>query len=303
MIEAIKTGVLVVAHGTVEDLDELPAFLLQIRRGRPPGAALVEELRHRYQAIGGSPLLATTRRQAEALSRLLELPVLVGMRFGAPTIETALRSAAAQGLRRLVVLPLAPFSVHVYVGAVRAAAEALAPELGERLPALAEVPPWHLEPALVEAHTDVIRPVLAKAGGGAALVLTAHSLPTVVIRGGDPYADQVTAMAAAVAGELGVPHRLAYQSQGADGGDWLGPDLDATLVRLKETGVSQLVVAPVGFLSDHVETLYDLDMEARARAKQLELGWLRVPALNLHPRLIDALGAVARRQISRGAAT
>lgn len=291
-----NAGVLLVAHGTVENLDDLGAFVARIRHGRPAPPGLVEELRHRYEAIGGSsPLLATTRDQAQALAKRLEAPVLVAMRLWEPGVEKALLGAAALGLKRLVVLALAPFSQHVYWDAAVKVAAAAQTHI-ELVPSA----PYADEPDFVAAHVEAIQ---RQASPTAAVVLSAHSLPRVAIQRGDPYARLVEASAAAVSAGLGGSRsvRLCYQSQGADGGDWLGPTVRETLSALAAEGQREVVWAPFGFLADHVETLYDLDVEALAIAKELSLSFVRLPALNVHPGLTSALAAVAIRSISANA--
>lgn len=284
-------GVLLVAHGTVENLDDLGAFVARIRHGRPAPPGLVEELRRRYEAIGGSsPLLQTTREQAQALSRRLEAPVLVAMRLWEPGVDAALLGAASLGLKRLVVIALAPFSQHVYWEAALKVAQGAACEL-----TLVPSAPYAEEPDFVAAHVDLIR---RHASPSAAVVLSAHSLPRVAIERGDPYARLVEASARAIEGSLGKKVTLCYQSQGADGGAWLGPDVRETLTALAAAGEKEVAWAPFGFLADHVETLYDLDVEAQAIARELSLSLLRVPALNLHAGLTSALASVAIRSIS-----
>lgn len=282
-------GVLLVAHGTVGDPDEIPEFLSKIRRGRPATPALVEETRRRYELIGGSPLLEITERQARALGERLGLPTFVGMRFGCPTIETALSEARATGVTRLCVLPMAPFSVHVYEAVVRDRLAELEVDLD-----LATVPPWGSEPGVIDAHARRIAPRL-RGRDDEALVLSAHSLPTRVVDGGDPYRDQFLDSARGIESALGVSATVAFQSQGADGGDWIGPSLDEVLRELAGRSIRRVVLAPVGFPADHVETLYDLDVEARALAEQLGLELERVPALNDDRGLIGTLAAVVRR--------
>jgi ferrochelatase len=284
------TGVLLVAHGTVENLDDLAPFVARIRHGRPAPPGLVEELRRRYEAIGGSPLLETTRAQASALAKRLEAPVLVGMRLWDPSVEAALAGAAALGLKRLVVIALAPFSQHVYWDAAKKAAEAAGSSLQ-----LIQTSAWGEEPEFVAAHADLIA---EHASADVPVVLSAHSLPAIAIQRGDPYARLVEASARAVEARLGRSARLCYQSQGADGGEWLGPGVRETLAALAAEGKTQVAWAPFGFLADHVETLYDLDVEARAIATELSLELIRVPALNLHPGLTEALAAVATRAVS-----
>jgi ferrochelatase len=290
-VSATADGVLLTAHGTVERLDELPEFLLRIRHGRPAPAELVAELERRYTAIGGSPLLATTREQAAALARALGLPVFVGMRLFRPELDEALSEAARAGVRRLAVVPLAPFSVHVYAKAAEQARERLGLALS-----LVPVRPFGQSAEFLDAHIAAIAPFLTRAPDEQ-LLLTAHSLPVAVVRAGDPYADEVDASAWALAVRLGVDLSLAYQSQGVEGGDWLGPDLKSALIQAKNSGKSRVVVAPFGFVSEHVETLYDLDIEARGWAEGLGLEFLRVPALNATAGLVAALAAAARRAL------
>ncbi len=289
-------GVLLVAHGTVENLDDLGAFVARIRHGRPAPAGLVEELRRRYEAIGGSsPLLHTTREQAQALAKRLEAPVLVAMRLWEPGVEQALASAAALGLKRMVVIAVAPFSQHVYWdAALKVATNSGSPI--ELVPSA----PYAEEPDFVGAHVDLLQ---RYAPPSAPVVLSAHSLPRVAIERGDPYARLVEASAQAVAAASGRPVRLCYQSQGADGGAWLGPDVRETLTALAAEGAREVAWSPFGFLADHVETLYDLDVEAQGIARELSLSLLRVPALNLHPGLTAALARVAIRSISAEASS
>src|SRR6185369_3543432 len=249
-------GVVLVAHGTVDDLDDLPAFVARIRHGRPAPPGLVEELRRRYEAIGGSsPLLQTTREQAQALSRRLEAPVLVAMRLWEPGVEVALAAATSLGLRRLVVIALAPFSQHVYWDAAQKVAVQSATGI-----TLVPSAPYAEEPDFVAAHVDLIQ---RHAPEAAAVVLSAHSLPRIAIERGDPYARLVEGSARAIERSLGRSVTLCYQSQGADGGEWLGPDVRQTLTALAAAlppnGQREIAWAPFGFLADHVETLYDLD--------------------------------------------
>ena len=298
MTSAGSDGILLVAHGTVERLDEMPKFLERIRHGRPPSPELVAELVRRYQAIGGSPLLEITRRQAAALAERLGLQVLVGMRLWNPSVEDALREAAQRGLKRLVLLPLAPFSVHVYWQAAQRSRQAVAAELGDRTPRLVPVEAWGEEPELVAAQARGIEPLLAsEPADETALVLSFHSLPTRVIQAGDPYQSLAESAARTVAGKLGVSHELAFQSQGADGGSWLLPDLPTVFERVAEAGRRGVVVSPIGFLAEHVETLYDLDIEAKALAEGRGLRFQRAPALNADPGLVSAMAAVAERAL------
>lgn len=287
-------GVLLVAHGTVTNLDDLPDFVSRIRRGRPAPPGLVEELRRRYEAIGGSPLLDITRAQGTALAKALDLPVLAAMRLWHPTVEEVLVASSGLHFERLCVLPLAPFSVHVYFEAAQASLERARPRLA-RAPTLLEPAPWGTEPSFVDAHVDKLRAALGEADAETEVLLTAHSLPAQAIRAGDPYEQQLRASAAAIGEKLGRPFSVAFQSQGADGGDWLGPDLKTSLEAAARAGKRRVVLSPIGFPAEHVETLYDLDIEAAAWARELGLELVRVRALDDDPGLIRALEAVARR--------
>ncbi len=291
-------GVLLVAHGTVSTLDDLPEFLARIRRGRPAPASLVSDLRHRYERIGGSPLLQLTQNQAKGLAERIGGPVLVGMRLWNPSVEEALKQAYRQGLRRLCVLPLAPFSVHVYHAAAERSLERVAAELGERALRLTRVSAWGTQPAFVRAQAEQILRSLDSADPLTPVVLTAHSLPSAIVKGGDPYAQQVAESAQQIGRQLKRPFHLAYQSQGAEGGDWLGPDLKSTFEQLRGQGHRGVIVAPFGFLAEHVETLYDLDIEAARWANELGLAFRRVPALNDAAGLIEALAETAEASLN-----
>jgi ferrochelatase len=282
-------AVLLVGHGTVDQLDEIPAFLAKIRRGRPSSPELIQTITDHYREIGGSPLKATSQAQATALQARLGLPCLLAMRLWNPLVEDVVQQAHERGLERLLVLPLAPFSVELYFQAAQRAVQAR----GLAQVTLHSVAAWGSHPRFIDAWAQQIAPH-CQAQPDAALLLTAHSLPTAVIRAGDRYQSEVTDCADKIAAALGRSHTLAFQSQGADGGDWIGPGLQETLQQLAAAGVRKVIAAPVGFLSDHVETLYDLDIEAAGWAQDLGLQWLRVQALNESALLIDTLAAVAR---------
>jgi ferrochelatase len=291
----IPTGVLLIAHGTIDDLSELPDFLKSVRRGRPAPESLIAEMRHRYSAIGGSPLLRYTREQAAGLEQRLGMPVAVGMRLWKPRVEDVLPQLLAQGVRRVCLLPLAPYSVDVYVNAAKEAAATLSSEHDIANLEWAPVSPWGTDVRFIEAHTELIRRTVPD---DVPLVLTAHSLPQRVIAMGDTYDVEVQSSVRAIEARLGRPVHLAYQSQGADGGEWLGPDLPSVLRRIADTGARRVALAPVGFLADHVETLYDLDVEAKALCSELGLELIRVPALNTEPAFLDALAGLVRRAIA-----
>jgi ferrochelatase len=291
------TAVLCTCHGTVDRVEELPAFLDKIRRGRPTPPAIVAEVTHRFERIGGSPLMRITAAQALALQDRIGVPVHVAGRLWAPYPAEVVAALAQAGVTRLVSLPLAPQSVDIYHGPVR---EAVAAHAGMEL---REAPPWGLEPLLIEAFVESIDEALARfpddERARVPVVLSAHSLPRRVIDAGDPYEQQFRAVAEAVITKMAVsranPTRVAFQSQGMDGGAWLGPDLPETFAALVNEGAKTAVIAAIGFVADHVETLYDLDVEAPLLAAKAGLARLeRAASMNTRPRFIDALEAVAR---------
>ena len=290
-------GVLLVGHGTVSHPSELPTFLSRIRRGRPFAPELLDELARRYARIGGSPLLKNTELQAAGLSGRLGLPVLIGMRYAAPEIRDALVQASELGLEEVCVLPLAPFGARAHLQRVEDEVKQLRRTGALRPLRLVPVESWSAEPLLVQAHRRAILAVLSGANDSPSLIMTAHSLPLAATVRDQRYPERVRALADEIARELGADHELSYQSQGQDSGEWLGPDLPSVLRALGERGVRHVVVAPIGFLADHVETLYDLDVEAAGFAQQLGLEFTRVPALNASPALIEAMARVVERAL------
>lgn len=288
-------------HGTISDLSDMPAFLAKIRRGRPAPAELVHEVTRRYEAIGGSPLMKHTVEQAARLEERLGVPVHVAGRLWHPYPEEVLAEIVAGGARRVLSLPLAPQSVDVYHAAVREAAV--------RFPGLeiTAAPPWGDEPSLIAAFLETIDEGLRRAPSPSVpVVLSAHSLPKRVIDAGDRYEIDFRHMAGLVAVELdkrGHPVAIAFQSQGASNEPWLGPDLATTFQGLAAAGHREVLVAPIGFVAEHVETLYDLDIEApQTAAANGIVRFARAPAVGARPRFIDALEAVARRALSAPAA-
>jgi ferrochelatase len=287
-------AVLIVGHGTISDLADVAEFLRRIRRGRPASDELVAEIRRRYDVIGGSPLLAVTESLAKAVETRVARPVRVAMRFWDPLVSDVVSDLAQSGVKELVVLPVAPYSVPVYAEVVREAAAAL----GAAAPRVTAVAPYGSHPLLVRAHVQTLQELVREHDARETeLVLTAHSLPTHVVASGDPYQREFEASARAITSALGVPGSVAYQSQGADGGEWLGPTLAETFSRIVREGRRKVIVAPVGFLADHVETLYDLDVEARAQAESLGLEFRRARALGADPALADALSAVVKEAL------
>jgi protoporphyrin/coproporphyrin ferrochelatase len=295
----MSAGVLLLAHGTPDSLDEMPDYLRLVRGGREPSAELVEEMRHNYAVIGGrSPLTDITRAQAAALQLALGdgTPVLVGMRNWKPFVADALREAAQAGLTRLVALPMAPQYSTLSVGKYKEAVERSRPDgMAVRF-----VDSWHEHPGLLDAFAEKLR-----AAGEAApwddVIFTAHSLPERVVREGDPYPEQVAATARGVAARAGLPrYRQAYQSAGRTPEPWLGPPLEEAIGEAARRGARRVLVVPIGFVCDHTEVLFDIDVQAQAAARAEGLTLRRTESLNTSPAFIRALADLVRAGRAEG---
>jgi len=293
----MTTAVVTIGHGTVESLDDLPAFLAVIRRGHAAPPDLVAEVRRRYEAIGGrSPLLSICQELTRRLGERLGLRAAFAGRLWGPSPDAVIAQLTAAGVTRVVVLPLAQHSARLYVDAVRAVAE-------KRDPKIAVLGPdnWGQEAKLTAAFAASLTKAVAGVPGDLVphtrVLLTAHSLPLAVVRSGDPYEQEVRTSAEAVTRAVGpMPkHEVIFQSQGMSGGEWLGPDVRTTLDRLAGEGTKHVLFAPTGFLADHVEVLYDLDIEARGWAEERGMTYGRMESLNAGDGLVDALEAVAKR--------
>jgi len=289
-------GVLVLAYGTPATPADVEGYYTHVRRGRPPTPELLAELQGRYQAIGGtSPLLERTRAQADGLAAALGAGwrVELGMKHAAPFLEDGVAALAAAGVERLVGLVLAPHYSRFSVGEYAARAEAAAAGAGLHV---AMVESWHLEEGYLDLLAGFVKDGLAELGAGAEVVFTAHSLPARILAAGDPYPAQLEETAAAVAERAGVRDwSVGWQSAGRTPEPWIGPDvLDVVRSRAAE-GSAGVLVCPAGFVSDHLEVLYDLDVEASALAADLGLPFARTGMPNDHPRLCSTLAGVVRR--------
>ncbi|MGH8873163.1 MAG: ferrochelatase [Acidimicrobiia bacterium] len=293
MSEGNKVTVLLAGFGGPESLEVVPAFVESVL-GRVPPEHVIPAAVGRYRAIGGgSPLPATTRRQAilvgeELARRGLDAEVHVGMLHARPTIEEAAERVVAEGVEDLVVLSLAPYRCEVSTDAYERAVSRAFHGTGPRLHF---GPDWNTAPAYIDALADMLSQALAPAPARTPVIFAAHSLPQRMIDQGDPYADQLTETARAVASRLGLDEwHLAYQSVSAAAREpWLGPWVEEVMESLAASGATSVMVDPIGFISDHVETLYDNDIEHHDRASDLGLEFHRCLCLNEHPGLIIAL--------------
>jgi ferrochelatase len=297
--EPPKAAVLLMALGGPDSLENVEPYLLDLRGGRPTSPELVEEIRERYRATGGkSPVLEITRALAAKVEARRPLRVFVGLRHWHPFIAETWADVIEYGPDRVIGICMAPQYSAMTVGKyLEKLADARTDVGGGEIPVSA-VKSWATHPGLVEGLADRIEEALQRFPEGeradVAVLFTAHSLPERILRDADPYPDEVRATIDAVVARLpaGQPTTFAYQSQGRSPEPWLGPEVEPTLGALAADGVPGVVIAPIGFLSDHVETLYDIDIEFRARAEKHGLRLERMAMLNDSDALADTLVAL-----------
>lgn len=284
------TAVLLLAHGSPDSVDQVPEFLLRVTGGHSLPPKVVEEVQRRYGLIGRSPLTELTLKQAELLAKKLGLPVYVGMRNWKPFIADAVRTMVADGISRAVVICLAPHNSRTSVGLYRAALAAENPPFTVDF-----VHSWHDHPMLIRAFVEKLR---AGRPPGVPIIFTAHSVPQRTVTEGDPYEQQAKETAALVAREAALAPEewsFAFQSQGMSGSAWLGPTAESTILGLKEKGQSSVFIQPIGFLCDHVEVLYDVDIGFKQFAEEHGMRLTRADSLNDSPWLTEALADLVGR--------
>jgi ferrochelatase len=297
-----KTAVLLLAHGSPENPDQTPEFLKYVTGGRPLPPAVVEEIRHRYSLIGFSPLACWTLLQADQLSQKLGLPVFAGMRNWKPFIKDSVQAISDGGYERVIAVCLAPQNSRTSVGLYRSAVSA-----DGNLPfAMDFVEEWHDEPLLIKAFAEKLRLGWERAsqenGGKLPIIFTAHSVPARTISDGDPYERQAKETAELVAKEAGLASaewRFAFQSQGMSGGTWIGPTVEETIRNLKTEGHRGVFIHPVGFVCDHVEVLYDIDIAFKEFAQHEGMRLWRPESLNGSATLTAALAAVVSKRMNK----
>jgi len=315
-----KRAVLLLAHGTPETIEQIPEYLRNVVSGRPLPQAVIEEIQHRYSLIGHSPLTEITLEQGRLVGANLAtdgeaVPVYVGMRNWRPYIPDVVRQMREDGVEEAAVLCMAPQNSRTSVGLYRRAVEAEAK--GVRIDFTEG---WAHHPLLIEAFAERLRPALSKlsaeVGHPVPVLFTAHSVPCRTIQtpaasegqprlwpgqGVDPYAEEAKATAALVAKRIPEIAQwwFAFQSQGASGGPWIGPSVESTLDSIVASGVKAVILQPIGFLCDHVEILFDVDILFRDYAAKLGCRLERPESLNASPTLASAVADLARQGFAR----
>jgi ferrochelatase len=307
----VTTGVLVMAYGTPRDRDDIEAYYTDIRRGRPPTPEQLAELVARYDAIGGTfPLRAATEQQRDALAAALDArepggyAVAIGTRHSTPSIEDAVHELVAAGASQLIGLVLAPHYSRMSIGAY---ADRAAKAAAESDVDVDVVESWHVLPAYVSYLADAVREALRRVPAGSDVLFTAHSLPARIVDEGDPYPTQLAETAAAVAQQVGLDDwSVGWQSAGRTPEPWLGPDVLDEIRERAGRGATGLVVCPCGFVADHLEIAYDLDIEAAKLAQSLDLPFTRTATVGAAPSVMAGLADLvlsrsARPEMSRSA--
>ena len=287
----MSVAVVLMAYGSPDRLDDVPAYYADIRGGRPIAPEHLDDLVARYRAIGiedSNPLNEITERTRAALERELGLPVFTGMRHWRPRIAEAVEQALAGGARTIVGLVLAPHYSAMSIGAYR---RQLEDAVGGRADVVF-VERWGSEPAYVELIAERLR------GTSAHVVFTAHSLPARILDEGDPYVDELLESSRLAAEAAGLADwSFSFQSASPTGEPWLGPDVLEHLDHLRERGVKHILVCPIGFVSDHLEIRWDIDVRARERAQELGMTLERAEMPNADPAFVAVLRGLVERHV------
>lgn len=304
-------GVLVMSYGTPSSLDQVEAYYTHIRRGHPPTPEMLKELTDRYDAIVGGffPLRVNTNKQVEGLEKLLQeqYPELnfvcyQGLKHAEPYIEDGVAQMARDGITRAVGVVLAPHYSTMSVGGYIKRAAEKAEELGVKM---TFVESYHLHPTLLDALVERVNEGIERfdhtAEHPVQVIFTAHSLPEKILEIGDPYPEQLLETSKALADRTGLNNwQFGWQSAGRTAMPWLGPDILDTLKSLSSEGIKNVLVCPVGFVSDHLEVLYDLDIEAQQLAGELGMHLERTKSLNTDPKYMATLADVVHTRFLQG---
>lgn len=294
-----KFAILLLAHGTPDTLDEIPEYLRNVTGGRPLPDSVVAEIRHRYSLIGASPLTRLTLQQGQSLADELGVPVYTGMRNWNPYIADALHAMRADGVTQFAAICLAPQNSRTSVGLYKRAVAAEAADMRFDF-----TEGWADHPLLADAFAERLRAIYTP---GTTVLFTAHSVPMRTLQAtadapADPYADEAKHTATLVAQRLGLVTGewfFAFQSQGMSGEPWIGPTVEDTLSALRQQNITRLILQPIGFLCDHVEILYDIDIAFREYASKLGMELVRPESLNDSALLTAALADLSRKALAR----
>jgi ferrochelatase len=295
------------AFGGPRSLAEVEPFLTRLFRGRKPSSEVLERVKERYRLIGGaSPLLKITQEQAKRLEKKLSekghsFKSYVGMRYGHPMIEETMKEMLQDGIEEVIAIPMAPFQSRESTGAYIEEVKRVQKNIGEVLK-VSFVVGWHMHALFLEAIREKVHEGLMEftpeERKRVHLLFTAHSLPKSIVEK-DPYGREIEASIKGVLG--GLERRswhMAYQSKGGATEEWVGPDVESVLTNLSEEGVRKVLIVPIGFVSDHIEILYDIDILYREKAKSLGMKLRRTTSLNFSEKFIEALSAIVEEHMS-----
>jgi len=302
-------ALLLLAFGGPRSLDDVEPFLTRLFRGRKPSPEQLGRIKERYRLIGGcSPLPEITFKQAIALENSLNakgcpFKTYVGMRYGHPLIEETLKKIIEDGIREIVALPMTPFRSRASTGAYVEEVNQLRESVAEKTE-ISFVEGWHLHPLFIEAIRGKIEEGLMQfvpeERKKVHLIFSAHSLPKSLVED-DPYVKDMEESVKEVLKKVEpLPWHIAFQSKGMGPGEWLGPDVESVLEELSKRKIREVLIDPIGFVSDHIEILYDVDILYRDKAKLLGMELKRTPSLNFSKRFIEALTAIVEEHIKKG---
>jgi ferrochelatase len=297
-----NTAVLLLAYGGPDSLEDIPVYLLDIRGGRETPQPLIDEITERYRLIGGrSPLLDITRSVANKLRQRIALPVYTGMRHWQPTISDVVEQMDHDGVRHIVAICMAPHFSQLSIGKYR---QNLDQAVAGRDMPVTFIESWHTQPDYLRGLAGNVTKTLARwpesKRDDVLIIFTAHSLPQSILEMGDPYDRQLRETALFLAEELSLPESgwfFSYQSAARTPVPWLGPQVEDLVIDLAADGYRDLLIAPIGFIADHVEILYDIDIGVENIASSRGLRLERTPMLNDSPPLIDALVSLSQEAL------
>ena len=300
-------ALLLLAFGGPRSLEEVE-FLLTCLFGRKPSPELLERVKERYRLIGGcSPLPAITERQAKALeeklnSRGYSFKSYVGMRYSQPLVEETLKEILQDGVKEVVAIPMAPFRSRFSTGAYKEELNRANKISGEKLK-ITFIEGWHSHPLFVqvvaERVVEGLKQFTPEESRRVHLIFTAHSLSESIV-GNDPYVDDMKESVNEVLKRIGpLPWHMAFQSKGGGPGRWIAPEVESVLVELNKTGIKEVLIIPIGFVSDHIEVLYDIDILYKEKAESLGMILKRIQSLNFSERFIEALASIVEDYLQK----